>query len=60
MEFIDFERKKNEKGGRLGRRMGRCRYKFPYKQKEKKKKKILSNGRSTNEKYLKITEILLC
>jgi hypothetical protein len=57
MEFIDFERKKNEKGGRLGRRMGRCRYKFPYKPKEKKN---LSNGRSTNEKYLKITEILLC
>jgi hypothetical protein len=57
MEFIDFERKKNEKGGRLGRRMGRCRYKFPYKPKEKKN---LSNGRTTNEKYLKITEILLC
>lgn len=59
MEFIDFERKKNERG-RLGRRMGRCRYKFPYKPKEKKKKNNLSNGRSRNEKYLKITEILLC
>lgn len=33
-------------------------YKFPYKPKEKKKN--LSNGRNTNEKYLKITEILLC
>jgi len=39
MKFIDFERKKNGKGGRLGRRMGRCRYKFPYKPKEKKIKK---------------------